>query len=155
MTGQAGSNFRSGDGAAQAAAAPAGPAARPAGLRILLVEDHADTVLVLTKVLTRAGHLVRTSNTVAGGLKLASSEPFDLLVSDLGLPDGTGMDLMKALRARKALPGIAISGFGRDEDLRDSREAGFVEHLVKPLDFRLLESAIRRVAGSGPAAAGT
>ena len=70
--------------------------------------------------------------------------PFDLLLSDLDLPDGDGMNLMRELSARGPIPGIAVSGFGAEEDRRQSREAGFVEHLTKPVDMGSLDAAIKR-----------
>ncbi len=85
-------------------------------------------------------------------LRLADGHEFDLLISDLGLPDGSGLDLIRKLRASRMTPiaGIALSGYGMDDDLRSSREAGFLEHLIKPIDFPGLEAAIRRVAASIP-----
>ncbi len=82
---------------------------------------------------------------VAGALAAVERESFDVLVSDIGLPDGSGTDVMRAVRARGAVPGIAMSGFGMEEDVRRSREAGFSEHLVKPVAFGKLKEAIRRV----------
>jgi len=70
---------------------------------------------------------------------------FDLLISDIELPDGSGLDLMRELGPGRGLPGIAMSGFGSDTDLAQSRAAGFLEHLVKPIDARALDTAIQRV----------
>src|SRR5207253_3168692 len=95
------------------------------------------------------GHRVTTADSLADGLAAADREPFDLVVSDLGLPDGSGLDLMRRLHARTGVPGIALSGFGTDDDLRRSREAGFVAHLTKPIDLNALEAAIRRVVSDG------
>lgn len=67
-------------------------------------------------------------------------------MSDLGLPDGTGFDLMRELRDRHGLKGIAVSGFGMEEDLRRSRESGFLEHLIKPVDIDKLRAALARAA---------
>lgn len=73
-----------------------------------------------------------------------------MLVSDIGLPDGTGLDLMHSLRQRgAALPGIALSGFGMEADIAASRSVGFAHHLVKPVNFQLLEEAIQATAGAG------
>ena len=68
-----------------------------------------------------------------------------MLISDIGLPDGSGLDLIRQLRAKAPVKGIAVSGFGMEEDLSSSRRAGFSEHLVKPVDLMQLESTIRRV----------
>jgi CheY-like chemotaxis protein len=87
---------------------------------------------------------------VATALKLAGRQPFDLLLSDLGLPDGSGLDLMRALRAEGfGLPGIALSGYGQESDLQQSRDAGFACHLVKPVDVRRLKETIDRVIPGG------
>jgi signal transduction histidine kinase/CheY-like chemotaxis protein len=118
--------------------------ARP--LEILLVEDHYDTARVLKRLLDGSGYHVRTADSVNAALAVAATEPVDLLVSDLGLPDGTGFDLMRQLMQRRPLKGIALSGFGTDQDIERSREAGFACHLTKPVDFRRLEEAIEQVA---------
>ena len=76
---------------------------------------------------------------------MAQREPFDVLISDIGLPDGDGCEIMRRIRAIGNMPGIAMSGYGMNEDRRRSREAGFAEHLVKPIDVPQLIAAIRRV----------
>jgi signal transduction histidine kinase len=115
-------------------------------LEILLVEDHHDTARVLKRLLDRSGHHVRTADTVHAALAAADAEPVDIVVSDLGLPDGTGFELMRQLVQRHHLKGIALSGFGTDQDVARSHEAGFACHLTKPVDFRRLEEAIERVS---------
>ena len=121
------------------AASPA-EAVRRGPARLLLVEDHLDTARIFARLLGRAGFTVALAHTVADALAAAAAEPMDLVVSDLGLPDGTGLDLMRQLRARHEIPGIALSGFGMEEDVRRTMEAGFAAHLTKPVDFeRLLE----------------
>jgi DNA-binding response OmpR family regulator len=93
---------------------------------------------------------------VAAALRAAGDVEFDLVISDVGLPDGTGWELMRRLRRRQAVPGIALTGFGRDEDVGRTRAAGFAAHLTKPVDFARLEATIRQVAsgGVGPTLAG-
>ena len=125
------------------------PAPRPAAgaapmkrRRILLVEDHYPTLSVLTRLLTRAGHRVTAADSVAAALDEAAKDTFDIVLSDLGLPDGTGHELMMQLRDRYGLRGIALSGYGMEQDLARSREAGFVSHLVKPVDFSQLSRAL-------------
>lgn len=116
-------------------------------LRILLVEDHADTARTMSHLLQIEGHEVRTADTLATAMDLAGRERFDLLISDLSLPDGTGLDLMRHLRdTQPALKAIALSGHGSDEDIQRSHEAGFAEHLVKPIDLDQLHAAISLVA---------
>ncbi len=110
-------------------------------LRILLVEDHADTSSVLGKLLTRRGHKLAVARDVRSAIEQAEQESFDLLISDLGLPDGTGFELMTRLRGN-GLRGIAISGYGMRSDIEKSLQAGFSRHLVKPLNFSKLEAAI-------------
>jgi signal transduction histidine kinase/ActR/RegA family two-component response regulator len=122
--------------------------------RILLVEDHADTLAATCRLLTQCGYEVRTAGTVAGAISLARQEHFDLIVSDIGLPDGTGNELIRRLVAESPqqgaqLKGIAISGFGQQEDIQRSKEAGFVEHLVKPYDPDQLIHAVDEALENG------
>ncbi|HEX8202272.1 MAG TPA: ATP-binding protein, partial [Isosphaeraceae bacterium] len=114
-------------------------------LRILLVEDHKDTLRIISRLLGRLGYTVKTASSVRMALELAGGEAFDLLISDIGLPDGSGLEIMRTLRPR-AIKGIALSGFGMEDDLRKSREAGFAHHLIKPINFRTLEQVIHQVA---------
>jgi CheY-like chemotaxis protein len=124
-------------------------------LRILLVEDNLDSLRVMARLLGRRGHLVRTSASFGEALREGESDLFDVVISDIGLPDGSGLDLMRRLRPRVALGGIALSGYGMEEDIRRSGQAGFVAHLTKPVDFARLEAAIRRVALEGGIATAT
>jgi len=126
------------------------PEDRPAGrrLRILLVEDHEDTLRVLVRLFRSLGWYVGSAPTVSATLQLAEREHFDVLVSDLGLPDGSGLAVMQYLRSSRAMKGIAVSGWGTEEDRQRSREAGFSEHLIKPVDFELLRRTIERVASA-------
>jgi hypothetical protein len=114
------------------------------GLRILLVDDHHDTCAALEKLLARRGHLVAVAHNVRSAMEAAARKKFDLLISDIALPDGTGMDLMMQLRAIANVPGIAISGFGNNGDIERSLQAGFAEHLIKPIKLDKLEGAIER-----------
>ncbi|HEY5892538.1 MAG TPA: PAS domain S-box protein [Chthoniobacterales bacterium] len=114
-------------------------------VRILLVEDHPDTARILRRLLERAGYAVNTASDVAAALELSGTETFDILVSDLGLPDASGGELMRRLREQSSIKGIALSGYGMEEDLRKSRMAGFEEHLVKPVELPQLQQAIARV----------
>jgi len=114
-------------------------------LKILLVDDHRDTCAALAKLLARRGHLVAVSHDVRSAMEAAVRNKFDLLISDIALPDGTGMDLMMQLRAIANVPGIAISGFGNNGDIERSLQAGFSEHLIKPIKLDNLEAAIERV----------
>ncbi len=138
--------------AVAAAAEPVltGGSGKGGGLRLLIVEDHEDTARALSRLLTRAGYVVNTARDVAGALALAGRETFDLLISDLGLPDGSGYDVMTGLQKIQPLPGIAMSGYGMDDDMSRSKESGFIEHLVKPVEVPQLIAAIRRVMERKP-----
>ena len=115
-------------------------------LSILLVEDHGDTAEMMATVLDMHGHRVQRAGDVAAALDLAAQGDFDLLISDLGLPDRSGLDLVRDLRSRgSSVPAIALSGYGQDEDLRRSRAAGFGMHLVKPVDPDYLLRAIEEI----------
>jgi PAS domain S-box-containing protein len=115
-------------------------------LRILLVEDHADTATILTRLLRKMGHEVIHAPTVASALEEAARKSagagIDLVVSDVGLPDGSGLDMMRELSSVHGLRGIALSGFGRDSDIEQSMAAGFSRHLVKPINIVLLRKTI-------------
>jgi CheY-like chemotaxis protein len=117
-------------------------------LRILLVEDNADTLNYLTKVLRTRGHEVRPAPDLSTALEVAERSTFDVLVSDIELPDGSGLELMWQLKSRGHVAGIAVSGFGSPEDVEMSRAAGFADHLTKPVDFRQLEATIQRLTAA-------
>jgi CheY-like chemotaxis protein len=122
-------------------------------LRILLVEDHADSAKVMQRLLRKAGHVVETAPSVTAGLRAFESAvaPFDLLISDLGLPDGSGLDLMRELAGRpNPVRAIALSGFGTEDDVQRSLAAGFAAHLTKPVPMATLRRVIAQVA-TGPA----
>lgn len=122
--------------------APAAAGLQP--LRLLLVEDHAATREALTVLLTRDGHRVTTAECGRDALAAADAERFDLVISDLGLPDGSGLDFMRQLRRRHPVPGIMLSGYGSEEDQRQSRDAGFFAHLVKPVRIGLLRDLLAK-----------
>jgi PAS domain S-box-containing protein len=117
------------------------------GVRVLLVEDHSDTREVLVGLLEASNYVVRAAGNVAAALQIAGRERFDVVVSDLGLPDGTGYELMEQLRGQ-GIKGIALSGYGMDQDYQRSREAGFLDHVVKPVDIHQLLMVIERVSSS-------
>ena len=124
---------------------PLVPTQARSGAKILLVEDHPDTAKILSRLLGSLGYSVKMAHTVTEGLQLATSEKFDLLLSDIGLPDASGYELMNRIRQFQDTPGIAISGFGMESDILKSREAGFVDHVVKPVNVTHLHSIIQRV----------
>ena len=121
------------------------------GLRILLVDDHQDTCTALEKLLVRRGHLVAATHSIRSAMETAVRNQFDLLISDIALPDGNGVELMMQLHAISKIPGIAISGFGNNGDIEKSLHAGFAEHLIKPVKLDALEAAIERAIATGAA----
>jgi signal transduction histidine kinase len=124
-----------------AASAPVGEAEqRPR--RILLVEDHKPTSLALTHLLTRRNYAVVAASSLTEARAVASREIFDLLISDIGLPDGNGYELMAELRGRHGLVGIALTGYGMEEDVSRSQAAGFEIHLTKPISVLALDEAL-------------
>lgn len=118
----------------------------PGKLRLLVVEDHEDTLHTLGRLLTSAGYLVRGVSSVQAAVDVAARESFDLVLSDLGLPDGDGYQVMRRISTLQKVPGIAMSGYGMEADVQRSRDAGFAEHLTKPVQFAALKRAITRLA---------
>jgi CheY-like chemotaxis protein len=113
--------------------------------RILLVEDHHDTVRAMARLLNLSGYDVHTASCCNDALQLCEEVQFDLVISDVGLPDGTGYDLMRQMLDRQCTTkGIAVSGYGSEKDVEDSLRAGFSLHLVKPVAFDDLRDAIQR-----------
>ena len=119
--------------------------ARHEDLRLLLVEDHDDTREVLARLLSRRGYDVEAVRTAQEARSLSCKKSFDLLVSDIALPDATGCELLEELSAKHGLRGIAMSGFSSEVDVAQSKAAGFLEHLVKPIDAKALDAAIQRL----------
>jgi CheY-like chemotaxis protein len=116
-------------------------------LRLLVVEDHVDSAELLAELLQNHGHTVHVATNASDALALANQQPFDVLVSDLGLPDASGYELMQQLRSRFAMKGIAISGAARASDIEAGRVAGFSVHLTKPVSVRRLEQVLQELAG--------
>jgi len=131
--------------------APPRPIASQAA-RVLLIEDHADTAKILARLLTGAGYVVTVAHCGADALKCAADGLFDIVICDIGLPDMPGHDVIRSIRCARAIPGIAMSGFGMDEDFRKSHSAGFCEHLIKPVQFDQLQAAVERVLAAQPTA---
>jgi CheY-like chemotaxis protein len=113
---------------------------------ILLVDDHADTLRTIAFLLRRSGYEVETAQSVGEAQPLLDRTK--VLISDIGLPDGNGWDLMAQFKAQGGSAGIAISGFGQADDLERSRRAGFAQHLVKPIDINVLRGALASVAAT-------
>ena len=135
----------------QAPAEPAGAAdANGSPLRILLIEDHVDTNDALTMLLQLRGYSVISALNVRTAVELAATHEVDVLISDLGLPDGDAGEAMRVVGDRYSAVGITLSGYGMEEDLKVSRDYGFSHHLVKPVDVGRLEAILREI-GSRPA----
>ncbi len=112
-------------------------------MKILIVDDNADTVTVLSKILRRSGYAAMASVTAEGALRAVEDEHFDLVFCNIMLTDGNGFDLFRELKARRPeLRGIALTGFGREEDVQRAREAGFDMFLTKPVTADVLRAAI-------------
>jgi CheY-like chemotaxis protein/two-component sensor histidine kinase len=114
-------------------------------LRILLVEDHEDTRHTLSRLLTHFGHQISVADNTQSALEIMASQKFDVVLSDIGLPDGSGYDVISQVKRKQPVKAVAITGFGTDEDVRRGKEAGFDFHLVKPIDFHELRSVLDQV----------
>jgi len=113
-------------------------------LRVLLIEDHADSATVLARLLARMGHAVQVCDSVRATMEvLARGDGFDLVLSDIGLPDGTGVDLIREIRKQHRWPAVALTGYGMEDDIIRCREAGFDGHITKPVSVQNLEAILR------------
>lgn len=113
--------------------------------KILLVEDHGDTARALVRLLTSRGYEMQTVGTVASGIEAVEQGRFDLLLCDIDLPDGTGLQLIERVRERCQTPALALTGFVMEEDLAKCKRAGFEAYLTKPLNFQKLEATIQQL----------
>ena len=116
-------------------------------LRLLVVEDHIDSAELLAELLQNHGHTVRVATTASDAMAIANEQTFDVVVSDVGLPDASGYELMQQLRKRFPIKGIAMTGSGRPSDIEAGRAAGFSVHLTKPVSLRRLQQALEDLAG--------
>ena len=113
-------------------------------LRILLVEDHQDTRRTLSRLLTHFGHNVVTADNVENAMGLMDSNNVDVVLCDIGLPDGSGYEVAAQARAKGHIKAIALTGFGTEQDVQRSKDAGFDFHLVKPINFQELQSVLEQ-----------
>jgi signal transduction histidine kinase/CheY-like chemotaxis protein len=118
--------------------------------RVLIVDDHHDTCTGMKRMLERRGYEITVAYSAEQAVEKVRTQDFDLLISDIGLPDRSGYELMRELRTSKALPGIAVSGFGTEQDVIEARAAGFSEHLTKPINLERLEEAIHSLLDLEP-----
>jgi signal transduction histidine kinase/CheY-like chemotaxis protein len=119
--------------------------------RVLVVDDHYDTCTGMKMMLERRGYRVTLAHTADQAVERTRHEEFDFVISDIGLPDRSGYELMQELSASKGLRGIALSGFGMENDVSRARAAGFSEHLTKPINFDRLEESIQNLLEPEPA----
>ncbi|MDN3922334.1 response regulator [Roseateles violae] len=119
-------------------------ATRP--LRILLVENHTDTRTTLTLLLAMLGHEVRSAVSVGDGLQALAEFAPDVLLSDIGLPDGDGWELLSQIKQPQPFYAVAMSGYGMRADRERSAMAGFKQHLVKPLAVEDIEKMLDEAA---------
>jgi PAS domain S-box-containing protein len=115
-------------------------------LRILLVEDHRDTRHALSRLLTHFGHQTLVANNIKSALEIIASQRFDAVLCDIGLPDGSGYEVVLQAKQKGPIKAVAITGFGTDEDIRRSKKAGFDFHLIKPIDLDELQGVLDQVA---------
>ena len=115
-------------------------------LRILLVEDHVDTRRTLSRLLTHFGHQISEAECTQQALEIMEAKEFDVVLSDIGLPDGTGYEVIAQAKRKRPVMGVALTGFGTEEDVRRGREAGFDFHLTKPVDFHELRTVLEQAS---------
>lgn len=111
--------------------------------RLLVVDDHKDTCTALARLLARHGYQVHACSSYDSAVELADQQKFDLLVSDIAMPGRNGLDLMRELRKRHGLTGVAVSAYAEEQDVRKAMEAGFSAHVAKPADIADIEAAVQ------------
>ena len=114
-------------------------------LRILVVEDHGDTLQALSRLLTHFGHEISVAEGAQSAQEIIDSKEFDVVLCDIALPDGDGYDLIAEVKRKRPVKAVAITGFGTEEDIRRGKEAGFDFHLVKPVDFHELRTVLGQI----------
>ena len=115
-------------------------------LRILVVEDHGDTLEALSRLLTHFGHEISVADDAESARKIIHSKEFDVVLADIALPDGSGYDIVSQAKQKQAVKAVALTGFDREEDIRRGKEAGFDFHLSKPVDFHELRTVLSQVS---------
>jgi len=114
-----------------------------ARLRVLVVENHHDTRALLCLMVEALGHFVVAAETMEQALQALAHQAYDVLISDIGLPDGDGWELMRRLHGHRPAYAVALSGFSMSADCARSRQVGFRHHLVKPYGIEQLPSVLR------------
>ena len=131
--------FQMGDDPTQASYKPG------KSLRILVVEDHGETLQTLSHLLSHFGHEISMADGARSALEFVESKQFDVVLSDIGLPDGSGYDVIAQAKRKQPVKGVALTGFGKEEDFKRSKEAGFDFHLTKPVDFHELRTVLGQI----------
>ena len=119
---------------------------RAGGLRILVVEDHSDTLQALSRLLSHFGHEISLADGAQNALNILGSKEFDVVLCDIALPDGNGYDVIAEAKRRRPVKAVALTGFSATEDIQRGKEAGFDFHLTKPVDFHELRSVLGQIA---------
>jgi CheY-like chemotaxis protein len=115
-------------------------------LRILVVEDHSDTLQALSRLLTHFGHEISLADGAQDALSMINSQKFDVVLCDIALPDGTGYDVVAHAKRKGPVAAVALSGFTATEDVERGKQAGFDFHLGKPVDFHELRAVLGQIA---------
>jgi CheY-like chemotaxis protein len=121
---------------------------RGKSLRILVVEDHADTLRVLSRMLDHFGYETSIADSTSSALQFLQSKDFDVVLSDIRLPDGSGYDVVSQAKQKQQVKAVALTALNREEDIRRGKEAGFDFHLSKPVDFQELRTVLDQVGAS-------
>ena len=115
-------------------------------LRILVVEDHNDTLQALSRLLSHFGHEISLADTAQSALNTIDSKEFDVVLCDIALPDGNGYDVVAQAKRKRPVKAVALTGFSASEDIERGKEAGFDFHLAKPVDFHELRAVLGQIA---------
>ena len=115
-------------------------------LRILVVEDHSDTLQALSRLLSHFGHEISLADSVQTALNIIDSKEFDVLLCDIALPDGSGYDVIAEAKRKRPVKAVALTGFSATEDIERGKKAGFDFHLSKPVDFHELRAVLGQIA---------
>ena len=115
-------------------------------LRILVVEDHSDTLQALSRLLSHFGHDISVADRAQTALNIIDSKEFDVLLCDIALPDGSGYDVIAEAKRKRRVKAVALTGFSAAEDIERGKQAGFDFHLSKPVDFHELRAVLGQVA---------
>jgi CheY-like chemotaxis protein len=115
-------------------------------LRILVVEDHSDTLQALSRLLNHFGHDISTADDAHSAMDLIQAKEFDVVLCDIALPDGSGYDVVMQAKRKGAVKAVALSGFAARDDIERGKEAGFDFYLAKPVDFHELRTVLGQIA---------